>query len=143
MKELIAGLWSALCIGATLLWEGGVQWWHNASLNKRTVLVVIVAMFLLFGMARCVNAEPATADTNYQLLQTDGSPEVAFCPLQEGVAETGVLALCLVGMQMRESMYIMNGTATYCVVTGMKKDRPYWECGSYEHTKNVAAALGI
>lgn len=136
MKDVLRALLAMLMLSAELARD----WWDFASKTQKIVVGVVLGVVLL-GLAQCVRAEPAGPDTNYQLLETDGTPGIALCPLQSGVAESGVITLCLLGMRVGEEQFVINGTSSYCVVTGMKNDRPYWTCGSYEELR--AIKIGI
>lgn len=131
MKDLIAGLWSALCIGVTLLWEGGVEWWGKASLNKRTAVVIIVSVVLSIAMVRCVSAAP-NEDSGYAYV--GGEQMAGACYIESGQPISGEVVPCLVGAKGPGTMIMIDGSTAWCAVTGASEDGvPIWSCApSYE-----------
>ncbi len=138
MKELFAGLWSALCLGVTMLWESGVKWWNTASLNKRTAVVILVAVVLSVGMVRCVAAQP-NADSGYTLVV--GEVFSAACYVENGVPVSGPVVPCLVGPNTPNGLFI-NGTTVFCTITGRKEAVPVWSCSpTYEETLSKITSI--
>ena len=132
MKELFAGLWSALCLGVTMLWESGVKWWGTASLNKRTAVVIVVGVLLSIGMVRCVAAEP-NSDSGYTLVV--GQMMSAACYVERGLPISGPVVPCLVGVNTPNGSILINGTTVFCTITGQKETVPVWSCSpTYEET---------
>ncbi len=143
MKDILLGVLSGVALAAQMGWEWLQEWWEKRTSTQQSVLIAAVIVLVSVLGWRVAHAEPAGPDTNYQLLQTAGTPSVAMCPLQNGVAETGVISLCLIGMQVAEDKYIINGMSNYCVVTGMKGDRPFWTCGEYDYLRGLVADMGV
>ena len=143
MKDILLGILSGVALAAQMGWEWLQKWWEKRTSAQQSILIAVVIVLVSLVGWSVAHAEPANEDTNYQLLQTAGTPSIALCPLQEGVAETGVITLCLVGLQMGENMYMLDGTANYCVVTGVQGERPFWNCGSYEYTKSLVDGMGV
>jgi hypothetical protein len=122
------------------LLQKAADWWYVRPAIQRSALIGVVAVVLLVGFVQCVRAEPASAESNYQVVMSP-SGQTAFCPLQDGVPVSGVVSLCLVGQKVGDSMWMVNGTAVYCAVTGMQNDRPFWSCGGWEAITKTAQGI--
>lgn len=110
------------------------DWWICKTDAQKSVLIgTIIVIAMVLGLAQCAQAEPATTETNYGMVNS-ANGGVLICHLQNGVAETGVITLCMIGQNMGE-MTVVSGRSVYCVVTGMKGDQPYYECGDMETVK--------
>lgn len=122
-----------------LLWKIRT-WFEDLPSARQSVLLGVITIVMLIGFVQCVKAEPAGPDTNYQaVLAPNGG--AAFCPLQNGVPVSGVIALCLLGQTVAPNLWAIDGSSMYCVITGIKESKPFWTCGSYEEVKGLTTSI--
>lgn len=141
MKDVLLGLWSAVRIAAQVGWEYTKKWWNKASVNQRTIVVLVVAVILMIGMVRCVAAQP-NADSGFGLV-VGGGGYGAACYVENGVPETGMVTPCLLGILGPNNQLLIDGNITFCTVTGIDTASvPTWECApSFSEAK--AKTVGI
>lgn len=141
MKDVIAGLWSALCIGVTLLWEAGEKFWNKRTSAQQSVLLAVVIILVTLFVVSTVRAENAPKSNFGVYASQDGSHAYA-CYMNVGTADpkVGTVYTCLL-LQKVGRMLVAPGMVTFCTVTSYKGDEPWVDCGAYDEMKTLAGGI--
>jgi len=131
LADIVAGLWSALCIGATLLWEWGVKRWNKATDTQKSLMLCVAIIVVTLGVVSVANAENAP-DSNFGAFNTDNGSTVFMCYTSTNEFKVGIVYTCLVMFPIGPKTLASQGQVSHCTITNYVDDRPYMSCGNYD-----------
>lgn len=130
LADIVAGLWSALCIGATLLWEWGVKRWNKATDTQKSLILCVAIIVVTLGVVSVANAENAP-DSNFGGFATEDGSMVYMCYTTTNQAQVGIVYTCLITYPISPGVLATRGAVSFCTITSYKNDMPFVDCGEY------------
>lgn len=142
MKDLIAGLWSALCIGAVLLWESGVKFWNKRTSAQQSVLLAVVIILVTLFVVSGVRAENQP-NSGYGVWFFEDGTGAIVCFMNDPKVDTvGSVYTCMPMKTVGPGTLATRGDTNFCTITGVKHDAPEIECAaSYSEASSLAGGI--
>jgi hypothetical protein len=128
--DIVAGLWSALCIAAEVTWDYGVKLWSKASDTQKSLILCVVIVVVALSVARVASAENAP-DSNFGGFATEDGRVIYMCYTTTNEAQVGIVYTCLITYPIAPGALATQGAVSFCTITSYKDDRPFVDCGEY------------
>lgn len=142
LKEIVAGLWSALCIGTVLLWEAGVKFWGSRSEAQKSVLLAVVIIVVALSVATVARAENQP-NSGYGVWFFEDGTGAIVCFMNDPKVDTvGSVYTCMPMKTVGPGTLATRGDTNFCTITGVKHDAPEIECAaSYSEAKSLSGGI--
>ena len=139
-KDIVAGLWSALCIGVTVLWEWGVERWNKATDTQKSLVLCVAIIVVTLGVVSVVNAENAPT-SNFGGFAAEDRSVVYMCYMSTEEVKVGTIYTCLVMQPLGPGILAASGAVTFCTITSYKDGAPWVDCGKYDDMAKVSGGI--
>ncbi len=139
-KDIVAGLWSALCIGVTVLWEESVYFWNKISDTKKSLILAVVIIVVALLAASAVGAENAP-DSNFGGFTTEDGRTVFMCYLSTNSTQVGDIYTCLVMFPVAPGILGAQGMVSHCTIKNYLDDKPFVSFGVYDEMRLLSGGI--
>lgn len=142
LADIVAGLWSALCIAAEVTWDYGVKFWNSRSETQKSVLLAVAIIVVALGSWQVARAEDQPS-SGYGLWHTVDGRGAYACFMNNPKKDTvGAVYTCMVMAAVGPGVFMTQGNVEFCTITGVKNDLPMIDCaGSYGEARTLAGGI--
>ncbi len=140
LADIVAGLWSALCIAAEVTWDYGVKFWSKASDTQKSLILCVAIIVVTLGVVSVASAENAP-NSNFGGFTTEDGRTVYMCYLRTNEVNVGDVYTCLIMFPVAPGILGAQGMVSHCTITNYVEGKPFVSCGEYDEVKLLSGGI--